>query len=494
LLEDFLKTANDEGMQKEIKGYLEDVNAEKAVFNNMIKTLVDNSEEKKIVIANRDVLITKADETGIEGNGDGVTYTKRWIDIAPSLVLGLFPEDLTESERFYLGTWCYNHNLVSDGEKILVEWLGENSGEKWLVDRFLCRYKNISLPPGGFAEYKGQLVTSEEKSYLEKGLIKYKERWMVYEEMMKAKGMVKCQDRWVTPVEKSKIEQEINALEQIRNRFAPKGVINKLGADAERLPWNKARVKKTDHYIIKTNLSADALDDICFFMECYYFKAQPIFKSNLKTAQLNINVFATEEEYYKNGGPRGSRGVFIFDGGAQILTYYQPPITLCVLAHEGTHAFVHLACGSYGSDIPIWIDEGLTTYFESSKLDGNMFKINLINNNRLMTIQKLITEKEVTRMEDFIHIPQEDFGINEYAHAWSLVYFFINYNNGQYMGLLDKYFELIKKRGLNALADKKQHIKMFEESFKTKFEVLEKEWKDYIMKLEPATEDESPEI
>jgi hypothetical protein len=109
--------------------------------------------------------------------------------------------------------------------------------------------------------------------------------------------------------------------------------------------------------------------------------------------------------------------------------------------------------------VPTWIDEGLTTYFESSKYDGHEFKINLINNNRLKLIQKLITEKKVSPLMDFIHIRQADFGVAEYAYAWSLAYFFINYNNGHYAGSLDAYFRVIRKKGFYPLLDKKPTTK-----------------------------------
>ncbi|MFH1231328.1 MAG: hypothetical protein V1709_07525, partial [Planctomycetota bacterium] len=387
LLENLIKTVKNEELQKDINGYIEDINGEMTLFKKMIMSLTDDSNQKKIVINGRDILITKADEVGIEGNGDSVTCTKRWVDIPPQSILDLFPpsSDLIALEGFYMGIWCYNHNLLAKGEERLILWLSANSDEKWRLDRFLCRYRNIPLPPGGFVEYQSRLVTPEEKSYLEKGLVNYNGKWVTYDEMMKSKGLVKCMGRWVTQAEKAKLEPEIKALEEIRKKYPPKGIIDKPGADAEGLPWEKARTKKTENYIIKTNLSADALDDICFIMECFHFKAQQIFKLKIKVVPLEVNVFKSEEEYCEHGGARGSGGVFSGGGGRSVLikTFYHaaqpnsPYITSCSLMHEGTHAFVQLACGSYDSNPPMWINEGSATNSESNKFDGNVLQTNL---------------------------------------------------------------------------------------------------------------------
>jgi len=496
LLEDFLKTVKDEKLQKDIKGCVEDINGEMAVFNKMIKSLADETEEKKIVMDDYEILVTKADETGIEGKVEGVPRTKRWSDLPPKSILELFSSlELTAPEKFCLGMWCYHHNLASESEQMLIEWLSANQDKKERLDRFLCRCRDIPMPPGGFVEYKGQLVGADEKPYLEKGMVNYKGRWMTSEEMMKAKGLVKYNDQWVTPAEKREMAEENKIVEELKKKFKPKGVINKPGADTEGLPWSKARTRKTDHFIIKSNLSEEAVDDLCFLMECFYYKIKRMFKVELKTAKLPISVFMTKDEYVQNGGPSGSRGVFRVggreDAGAEILAYYQPPLTAFVLIHETTHSFVQLACGSYGAEVPHWINEGWATYYESSKFDGNILKTNLINNNRLHFVKDLISDKKARPLEDFIHIEQKDFNVDQYAHAWSLIYFFINYNNGQYLSGINSYFGTLRKRTVTT--NRQLHKKAFEEAFKVKPEILEEQWKEYIMKLEPAPEEEAAE-
>ena len=122
----------------------------------------------------------------------------------------------------------------------------------------------------------------------------------------------------------------------------------------------------------------------------------------------------------------------------------------------------------------------MATYYESSKFEGTSLKTNIVNQNRLQLIRDLILKKDVPRLEDIINIRQANFTIYEYAQCWSLVYFFMNYNQGQYADELEAYFEAIKKKGFE---NRPQHKKLFEDTFKVKFEVLEKQWEDYILKL-----------
>jgi len=482
LLEDFLNSVKTASLKQDVADHMANIKGESIFFSNLVKSLTGGVNRKKITLDSAgDIWITKADESGFEGSVAGLSgsvYTRQWKDTPAQSIINLFPRDLGKSERFNSATFCYNHGIPSDGERILIYCLKAYSDQKDRYSRFLARYKNIPIPDGGFSEYQGQLVTAEEKSYLEKGYVRYKDKWMTYDDMMTAKGLVKFQGKWVTQEEKAKIEARLSALTNLKKQLAPKGMIDKPGADKEKLPWTNARIKETEHYIIRANLSQEALDDLCYLMECFYFEAKKIFKVTRDPgAKLKVYVFKDDKEYYANGGTGGSRGVFMVRGSdKQIMTFYQPPMTTSVLLHEGTHQFVNIV----SSNVPIWINEGLATYYESSKFEGTSLKTNIVNQNRLQLIKSLINKKDVPRLEDVINIRQANFTIYEYAQCWSLVYFFMNYNQGQYADELEAYFESIKKKGFE---NRPQHKQLFENAFKIKFEVLEKQWEDYIMKL-----------
>ncbi|MFH1228000.1 MAG: FHA domain-containing protein [Planctomycetota bacterium] len=482
-LEAFLKTSQIEEIKAEADGCLIDLKGEYSLFSNMVKSLKDGTSQQKISLDDKVVYITKIDESGFAGSIVGVSgsvYSRFWADTPVQMVLRLFPKTMSQSDQLYLAIFCYHHNSSGEGDKILIRYLKSYPNEKPLVDKILTRYKNIPLPPGGFAEYQGQLVSAEDKSYLEKGCIKYQGKWLSNDEVMAAKGMVKFQNKWVTPAEKERTEKRLSKLAAMKNLLAPKGVINQPGCDKEQLSWENARSKETDHYIVTANLSQEAVDDICYIMECLYFEHKKTFKLvGDAPSKLPVWVFKNAKEYRDHGG-MGAGQFGSGPKGKQLMTSYvvgAETNTTMILLHEGTHQFVDLVCNLRP---PIWINEGLATYYESSKFEGISLKTNLVNHQRLGMIQDLISKKDVPRLEDIINIRQANFTIYEYAHTWSLVYFFMNYNNGQYADELETYFESIKKKGFE---NRPKHKELFEAAFKIKFEILEQQWEDFIKKL-----------
>jgi len=476
-LSSFLNIIKDENLKRDITSYLEDVKCEKDLFDNLAKRLSAKGKRQKIIINNQTIWINKADESGFEGSIAGISesvYAKKWTDITVKQVYDLFPQDMPKADYLHLSFFCYSHNLLKEGEKILVSCLKRFPEQQEQISKFLCRHRNVPMPEGGFEVYEGQIVSHEDKLYLEKGYVKYEDKWMTYDEMMEAKGLVKFKDKWVSPQDAERLEFDERALEDLKGILAPKGVIDKPGADSEKLTWESARTKETKHYIIKANLSQDALDDVCYMMECFFLEASKIFKFYMDPERkLKVFVFKNQEEYLKNGGPFGSAGVFM---GSKIMAYYNPPVTTSVLLHEGTHQFVHLVTGS---DVPLWINEGLASYYESSKFEGTSLKTNVLNQGRLKQIRERIKEKTASSFDEVINIKLGFTGY-EYAHSWSLIYFFMNYKNGKYAQKFNDYFEELKRQGYSGT---EQHRQLFEEVFETKVDVIERQWEDYISGL-----------
>jgi hypothetical protein len=464
-------------LKNDIAAYLEDVKCEKDLFDGLAKKLSAKGKRQKIILNKQTIWITKADETGFEGSIAGISdsvYTKKWTDIAPKQVYDLFSQDLPKADYLHLAFFCYSHDLLKEGEKILVSCLKRFPEQQAQISGFICRYRNLPMPDGGFEVYEGQIVSHEDKLYLEKGYVKYEGQWMTYDDMMESKGLVKFKDKWVSPQDSERLEFDERALEALKGILAPKGVIDKPGADSEKLTWESARTKETNHYIVKANLSQEALDDICYIMECFFLEASRIFKFYMDPERkLKVFVFKNQDEYLKNGGPLGSGGVFM---GTKIMTFYQAPGTAETLLHEGTHQFVHLVTGS---DVPLWINEGLAGYYETSKFEGVKLKTNIIHQGHLKTMRERLREKTASSFDEVINIKLGFTGY-EYSHSWSLIYFFMNYKGGKYAQKFNDYFEELKRQGYSST---EQHRQLFEEVFETKVDVIERQWEEYILGL-----------
>lgn len=486
-------------LKKEVNAYLDELKGARDIFLESISEASPKPNKageivrKKVELDTMQIWVTRADEKGIEAEIAGVSgsrYYRQWPDMPARVMYDLLPPAPSGKAVVYKAIFCYNHNLGDEGEQILISYYQRNPNEKKWIDEVLARYNpdfSGQIPQGGFVIYQRQWVTPQDKYYLEKGYIRYNNVWMPYEQMMQLKGLVKFQDRWVTAKEKDKLDAQFKALEALKTRLAPKGIIDKPGADAEPRPWATARVKETPHYRIKTNLSEDALNDVGFVMECLYFEFKKVFKLSADMPlKLDVWVFRTQQEYLANGGRPGTGGIFTGakvsnDSSGTIMSFYQTRQlfnTTMVLLHEGTHQFIMLGTGTIP---PIWVNEGLATYYESSKFEGTTLKTNLINKGRLWEIQKAIKDGNYPKMRDFINTPQASYKSLQYAQGWSLIYFFFNWRDGYYADELEKYFNYCKKAGSNLSAQ--QNIDAFERTFNVKIDVLEEQWKDYVQQL-----------
>lgn len=164
--------------------------------------------------------------------------------------------------------------------------------------------------------------------------------------------------------------------------------------------------------------------------------------------------------------------------------------------HETTHMIVTFATKLRGkvSGQMFWFTEGLATYFEPfsrDKTNGRILQeVNTVNGGRLPGISQWVKMsrhvklKELFswRYQDFAqmnaqHIAKRDpnWGALCYAQAWSVLYFFYNYENGKYASKFEEYFqeELGGTPGFDT----------FKRIFGNDIDALEKEWLEFTKSL-----------
>jgi tetratricopeptide (TPR) repeat protein len=423
--------------------------------------------KKQIILILLSIFIGGSFTSLIEAKPIEETYAEKLAQLKPD-----------DADGYYqLGLWCLK-NKLNDQAKMqfnkVVELNPNHEGAR----------KNL-----GYVKYEGKWMSSEELQA--KGLAFYKGKWMPYDEAMKVQGYIKYEDQWIT-------QKEYDFLKDISKKLAsPKGVLDKPGADFENLPWDEAREKETDHFIVRTNLSVDALNDICFLMEYAYFTWQGFFGAYEHKAKRSVWVVKNRVEFEKTykdwtgrNPPRSSCGL---NSGKGQLVYYNPGYSLLplsgVLLHEGTHYAQQLTI----KYLPGWCHEGLATYFEGSKIEGKRLITNRINPERLPRIKEAISKKTYIKLNIFINVSLSEYPDNLilYAEGWSLIYFLINSRGGKYKDKFKAYIETwkggkidIKSDGRDSwIQDKDGYINRFEQVIGVPIDDLEKEWKEYILSL-----------
>jgi tetratricopeptide (TPR) repeat protein len=257
--------------------------------------------------------------------------------------------------------------------------------------------------------------------------------------------------------------------------------------------WDKAWTLETEHYRLKTDAgyrvlktAAHAMEQVqVFYRQFHHYKTK-----NEAIPPAGVCIFKNHDEYKKIGQPPfewagghwDGSSVWTFDtrgGGEGSLTGM-----LDVLFHEASHQFTTL-CG--GSSVPTWLNEGMASFFEGTKLLSNgKLDWNLVVPDRLYPLLDDLRSSEPHKLADVIVGKVEDYRVN-YPWGWGIVYFLYNAEDPDgkllYRPVLHEYFQ-----GYGTA----KHIERFTEFFITKPKVpgiatldqFEARFKEWIFDLE----------
>lgn len=154
----------------------------------------------------------------------------------------------------------------------------------------------------------------------------------------------------------------------------------------------------------------------------------------LSEGPIHISLFATRRRYnalvsQETDDARRQRGVFLIrDGQARIYSFQQSNLA-ATLRHEATHALLHSALPY----VPLWLDEGLATYFEAAPSQQGPRDPHL---KRLRWLLRAGWRPSLAPLESRKHSSELDAG--DYRHAWAWVHFLLNESN-QSRSLLRRY-------------------------------------------------------
>lgn len=232
-------------------------------------------------------------------------------------------------------------------------------------------------------------------------------------------------------------------------------------------------VYNTQYYEIHTDLTGDDLREAELRMtkmaEEYRQRTRMFFPAAER--RLPFYLFRRAQDYYATGAPEESAGVFIGSALLALAGDKADLQTWHVIQHEGFHQYAYSAIGS---NLPIWLNEGMAEYFGEGLFTGEGFVTGLIPPWRLDRIRKALKAGDFVPLHDMMNLPTEQWNaklsVNNYDQAWSMVQFLARGDDGRYQRPFTTFIAQVG-RG-------KPWQKAWQDNFGD-INLFEKRWKDY---------------
>lgn len=322
------------------------------------------------------------------------------------------------------------------------------------------------------------------------GVVGTDAKWTDEEQAKIARGLVHFEGRWI----KERVRQKT-----LDTRRASRAA--KIKDAREHRKWVNRYKTSTAHFNFEYTIDPEIMQGLMELMEVYYktFTKEWGIKKPRGLGKLSVK-FYHDEEYFQqvSGASPGTLGFFRFVEPLELNFFYDRSdveMTEDVMFHETNHYLTQLIDLKF--KYPSWINESLAEYYGSSDWDPVKKKMatGKLQEGRLAVIQDLIKQGEWQGLEELIRIPHGSFDTNHYAWGWSFVHFLMSHN--KYSKRFKKfYMGLARDRSIDRkqwafgmrLVEPDEQVRALKKYLKVKnLAVLEREWRDYVTGLEPAT-------
>lgn len=161
-------------------------------------------------------------------------------------------------------------------------------------------------------------------------------------------------------------------------------------------------------------------------------------------------------------------------GGRQWeLVTFEYPGMWRTLAHEGLHQFLGYEFGANYASVPVWLNEGLAQYFETSYVVNQRLVVGSISKERLEAAQKAIRAKTAPTPTGLMQMKPAEFYRDTdvtYPVSWALVYYL---HHGDYAAMPSDVFRAYLedvKLGLGDVATFQRHFGRDTPEWRERFE------------------------
>ena len=262
---------------------------------------------------------------------------------------------------------------------------------------------------------------------------------------------------------------------------------------------------RSRHYTIHTDLrDRETLETYGRHMDLVFDAFQRRFRDYRPRhdQHMPLYLFRTREGYqnFLRGhgiDPNNSGGMFFVVKNARGLatwTHGRGRETVFeVLQHEGFHQF---AWNYLGSDLPIWVNEGLAQYFEDGVIVHGRFKTGFADALRIRVLRDAFANGRGPHVREVLDIDDEAWrrtvtadaraGERLYAQAWSVVYFLIHGDGERYQRHFAAYLKLVSRSAGQRRGDDGQEDDAFRAAFRLDdLEPMQQRWSAFAKSHRP---------
>jgi hypothetical protein len=153
-----------------------------------------------------------------------------------------------------------------------------------------------------------------------------------------------------------------------------------------------------------------------------------------------------------------------------------------VLAHEGFHQFLGY---EVGTQVPVWLNEGLAQYFETSDIDGaRQLHVGASSKVTLGAAQYLISSSQAPTAAEIMEMDRASFYANAqvaYPMSWALVHYLLTRDGSTYRSSAFR-------RYLQDLKFGRDEVGSFQRRFGRNSYQWQRDFELYVLRLKPHVE------
>lgn len=244
---------------------------------------------------------------------------------------------------------------------------------------------------------------------------------------------------------------------------------------------------ESEHYRVVTDISQEKAQEYADRLETAFGHYSDVFGkwiSPRKRSKSRVAVFNTREAYYTYNelvdAEREESTLGLYrDYFNELLLFESPDLeeSYHTLYHEAFHQFQFVMLDVQKQFAYHWYTEAMAEFMSAITIENKkLVRTEEILPKRLEEIQRILRGEFLIPAVSFEEMLRSfSSGYLAYNQGWSMLHFLYTYEKGKYRPLAEGFFEALKS-GKNA-------AQATDEIFKGKTATLEREWRDYVLKL-----------